>query len=87
MTSHTSQGTTAAIAWESLKEFIILKMQLQKQKVPKAKSDRQRKENYLQSGDLLTKEEFISMVNEADASGYISSEEFKKKCQALLRSK
>ena len=48
------------------------------QKTRKKKTDGEKKIDYLEPGKPLTSEEFISLVREADASGYISSEEFKK---------
>ena len=53
----------------------------------KQKSDTQKhtpKLTYTQRGKPLTEEEFDNLVREADESGYLTPEEFKKKCQILL---
>jgi Ca2+-binding EF-hand superfamily protein len=60
-------------------------MLLQKQK--KTNKSGKEAKDYSGPGKPMTNEEFRDLVQEADASGYISSEEFKKKCQALLHSR
>jgi Ca2+-binding EF-hand superfamily protein len=65
------------------KELLPLKM-------VKQKSDTQKhtpKLTYTQRGKPLTEEEFDNLVREADESGYLTPEEFKKKCQILLNFK
>ncbi|MBS1556686.1 MAG: hypothetical protein JSU09_17340 [Bacteroidetes bacterium] len=42
---------------------------------------------YTQRGKPLTGEEFDNLVRDADESGYLTPEEFKKKCQLLLNFK
>lgn len=59
-------------------------MLLEKEKEPKKAKQ---KDNYSKIGQPLTTEEFVAMVKDADESGYLSIDEFKKKCQALLHSK
>jgi hypothetical protein len=58
-------------------------MLLQKEK----KKIGKRKSNYILKGNPITSEEFITLVNESDESGYLSLEEFKKKCLSLMHSK
>ncbi len=43
--------------------------------------------SYTQPGAELDSHTFDSIVREAESSGYMSSEEFKKKCQNLLHTK
>jgi hypothetical protein len=43
--------------------------------------------SYIQPGVELDSHAFDSIVREAESSGYMTSEEFKKKCQNLLHTK
>ena len=42
---------------------------------------------YTQPGKPLSAEEFSAMVKEAEESGYMTTDEFKKKCQQLRNTK
>ena len=46
-----------------------------------------RAKSYTQVGKPLSTEEFSAMVKEADESGYMTPEEFKKKCRELRNTK
>ena len=52
-------------------------------KVVKTKRDK----SYTKLGKPLSTEEFSTMVKEADGSGYMTPEEFKKKCLELRNTK
>jgi len=55
------------------------------QKQPKTKTIQ--KKDYTKSGKPLTELEFNSMVKESEQSGYMTLDEFKKKCRTLLITK
>lgn len=44
-------------------------------------------EEYTKKGKPITEREFDSMVKESDESGYMTLDEFKKKCRSLLNFK
>ncbi len=46
-----------------------------------------RLKDYTQPGKAMSDQEFISMVRESDESGYMTPEEFKKKCLELRNTK
>jgi hypothetical protein len=43
--------------------------------------------SYTKPGKPLSSEEFVAMVKEADESGYMTPDEFKKKCHELRNMK
>ena len=55
------------------------------QKHPKIKTVE--KKDYTKSGKPLTELEFIAMAKESEQSGYMTLDEFKKKCRILLTTK
>jgi len=72
------------IAIDEKENHLYLNMVLPKRS---KKKEFKKSTSYIQPGAELDSQTFDSIVKEAESSGYMTSEEFKKKCQNLVHTK